>query len=159
MMWFDTTMRITAMTTAHRTEPPRIYPTFRSPDPDAVIRWLCGTVGFTERVVYRDDRGGVAHAELAFGSAIIMLGGEKDDEYGRMIGDGAGRRTDSIYVAVDDTDALFARVRTSGVTIEKEPYDTGHGSRDFICRDPGGGLWCFGTYWPQAGDKPHDANR
>ena len=28
--------------------------------------------------------------------------------------------------------------------------DTDYGSRDFICRDPEGYVWCFGTYWPKA---------
>lgn len=135
-------------------EAPRIFPTLRTPHPDAVINWLRDTIGFSERVVYRDDAGAVVHAELAYGSAMLMLGAEKDDEYGRMIGSSGVRRTNSIYVAVDDSEGLFDRVKASGVTIEKPLHTTGHGSRDFICRDPDGNLWTYGTYWPKVGEAP-----
>ena len=134
-------------------EAPRLYPTLRYRDADAAIRWLVDTLGFTERVVYRDG-GTVMHAELAFGSAMLMLGSHRDDAYGASVGDLAGRRTDAIYVAVDDADALFARVRSSGVTIETELTTTDYGSRDFSCRDPEGNLWSFGTYWPKVDEPP-----
>jgi len=46
-------------------------------------------------------------------------------------------------------DAVYARVATSGVTIEEGLADRDYGSREFICRDPEGNLWCFGSYWPK----------
>ncbi|WP_099865050.1 VOC family protein [Pararhizobium haloflavum] len=141
------------MTKPDAMQSPRIFPTFRCNDPDTVIAWLCDVVGFAERVVYRSG-GHVVHAELAYGSSIIMLGRHREDGYGQLVGDPAGRRTDAIYIAVDDADALFARIKASGVTIEAEPYDTNYGSRDFSCRDPDGNLWAFGTYWPKVGEKP-----
>ena len=134
-------------------EAPRIYPTLRCKDAEAMIVWLKDVIGFTEHVVYRGD-GAVQHAELAFGSSIIMLGQHRDDEYSRMAGDIDGRRTDSLYVAVDDPDALCAKAKAGGARIERELYNTGYGSRDFICRDPEGNLWVFGTYWPKVGEKP-----
>jgi uncharacterized glyoxalase superfamily protein PhnB len=56
----------------------------------------------------------------------------------------------AIYIAVDDPDALCARAEAAGATILMALTDTDYGSRDFICRDPEGYVWCFGTYWPQA---------
>lgn len=134
-------------------EAPRIYPTMRCKDPDAMIRWLKDVLGFTEHVIYR-DKGVVQHAQLAYGSAMLMLGQARDDEYGKLVGDLEGRRTDAIYVAVDDPDALHAKVKTSGAKIEMELHDTDYGSRDFACRDPEGNLWSFGTYWPKAHEAP-----
>jgi uncharacterized glyoxalase superfamily protein PhnB len=134
-------------------EPPRIYPTLRYRDAEAMIRWLKDIFGFTERVVYRSD-GVVRHAELAYGSSILMLGQSRDDEYGRLIGDISGRRTDSIYVAVNDPDALHAKAKAAGARIEMELHNTDYGSRDFACRDPEGNLWSFGTYWPKVSEKP-----
>jgi uncharacterized glyoxalase superfamily protein PhnB len=135
-------------------EAPRIYPTLRCKDAEAMIRWLTEVFGFSEHVVYRND-GMVQHAELAYGSSLVMLGQDRDDEYGRMVGGlGGNRRTDAIYVAVDDPDALHARVRAAGAKIEMELHDTHYGSRDFACRDPEGNLWSFGTYWPKAHEKP-----
>jgi uncharacterized glyoxalase superfamily protein PhnB len=134
----------------------RIYPTMRCQDAEAMIGWLKDVLGFTEHVVYRSD-GVVQHAQLAWGASLLMLGQARDDAYGKMVGDLAGRRTDALYVAVDDPDALCAKVKASGAKIEMEPYDTHYGSRDFACRDPEGNLWSFGTYWPKAHEKPMDA--
>ncbi len=134
-------------------EAPRLYPTIRCRDAEAMIRWLKDVVGFTEHVVYRDG-GIIQHAELAYGSSILMLGQARDDEYGKLVGDLGGRRTDAIYVAVADPDSLHARVKASGARIEMELHDTHYGSRDFACRDPEGNLWSFGTYWPKAHEKP-----
>ena len=42
------------MTHQSETEAPRIYPTMRCRDTEAMIGWLKDVVGFTERVVYRN---------------------------------------------------------------------------------------------------------
>lgn len=132
---------------------PRLYHTMRCRDAEAMIAWLKDVLGFTERVIYRHD-GTIKHAELAFGASILMLGAARDDDYAKRVGDLAGRRTDAVYLAVEDPDALYEKVKASGVTIEKAPYTTDYGSRDFSARDPEGGLWSFGTYWPKVGEPP-----
>jgi uncharacterized glyoxalase superfamily protein PhnB len=141
------------MTGQNNIEAPRLYPTMRCRDAEAMIRWLIDVIGFTERVIYRKD-GAVQHAELAYGSSILMLGHSRDDEYSKLVGDIAGRRTDAVYVAVEDPDALYARAKSAGSRIEMELHTTDYGSRDFACRDPEGNLWSFGTYWPKISDKP-----
>ncbi|SDB39215.1 VOC family protein [Bauldia litoralis] len=131
-------------------EPPRIYPTFRYRDAPTMIDWLVEAFGFSVHARYPDDSGGVAHAQLALGSSMIMLGSARDDDFGRMVGtagEPCGRAT---YIAVDDPDALFDRVVKAGATIEEGLTDRDYGSREFICRDPEGNVWAFGTYWPRA---------
>jgi uncharacterized glyoxalase superfamily protein PhnB len=130
-------------------EPPCIFPTLRCRDAEALIAWLTGHVGFTEHAVHRDN-GVIVHAELALGSSILMLGQSRDDAYGRLVGDRSGRRTDALYVAITDPDALHDRLKAAGATIEMALRDTNYGSREFACRDPEGNLWSFGTYWPNA---------
>ena len=134
-------------------EAPRLYHTLRCKDAEAMIAWLKDVLGFAERVVYRRENI-VAHAELSFGSSILMLGAHRQDDYGKMVGELDGRRTDSVYLAVDDPDALYEKVKASGARIEMELHDTDYGSRDFSARDPEGGLWSFGTYWPKVGEDP-----
>lgn len=129
-------------------EAPRIFPTLRCRDTDAMIRWLVQTIGFREHAVHRHDSV-VVHAELAFGRSILMLGQERDDAYGALVGPQGGRRTDALYVAVDDADALHAAAVAAGAPIETALRDTDYGSREFACRDPEGNLWSFGTYWPR----------
>lgn len=130
---------------------PCLFPTMRCRDAEAMIAWLTGVLGFRELAVHRQD-GVIHHAELALGSSILMLGQARDDAYAGLVGNPAGRRTDALYLAVPDADALHARVAASGARIEVAPQDTSYGSRDFACRDPEGNLWYFGTYWPKAAD-------
>ena len=134
-------------------EPPRIYPTFRYRDPGRMIDWLGEAFGFTLRARYGEGDV-VHHAELALGSSIIMLGGTRDDDYGAIVGAPGENGGKSVYVDVDDADAANDRARTAGAQILQELIDRDYGSRDFICRDPEGNVWSFGTYWPKAGDKP-----
>lgn len=129
---------------------PRIYPCFRYRDAPAMIDWLSRAFGFAVRAKYMDgDK--VGHAEMTFGSAIIMLGSTKDDDYGRIVGepgrDNAGKAT---YVAVPDADAVYATATAAGAKIVEELNNRDYGSREFICTDPEGHVWAFGTYWPKA---------
>ncbi len=134
-------------------EAPRIYATLRCKDAEAMIEWLKQAYGFAERVVYRRN-GTVEHAEMSFGSSILMLGQHRDDAYDKLVGSPDGRRTDSFYMAIDDADALYERAKRAGAKIEMELHDRDYGSRDFACRDPEGNLWSFGTYWPKVGEPP-----
>lgn len=142
------------MTDLSNIEAPRIYPTLRCKDAEAMIRWLQDVIGFTEYAVHRGDDGVVRHAQLSYGSSILMLGQSRDDEYGRLVGDLGGRRTDALYVAVDAPDALHVKAKAAGAKIEMELHNTDYGSREFACRDPEGNLWSFGTYWPKVSAKP-----
>ena len=130
------------------TEAPRIYPTFRYRDAPAMIDWLCTAFGFEVDAKYMDgDK--VAHAQLSFGSSMIMLGSVRNDDYGRIVGGPARDGGKSTYIAVDDADEAFARAKKAGATILEEPVDRDYGSREFMCADPEGNVWSFGTYWPK----------
>jgi len=129
---------------------PRIFPTFRYHDAAAIIDWLTGIFGFTVHAAYRGDAGKVQHAELAYGSAMIMLGTIADDAFGDMVGAAVAPGAKSVYVAVDDPDALFAKAEAAGVAVLVPLTERSYGSREFIVRDPEGNVWCFGTYWPKA---------
>lgn len=132
-------------------EPPRIFATFQFRDASKMIDWLVDAFNFTVHARYEDDEGQVSHAELAFGSSIIMCGQARDTEYSAMVGKPGEQGGKSLYVAVEDVDALFSRAQKAGATIEQGVTERDYGSREFICRDPEGNVWCFGTYWPKTG--------
>ncbi len=67
----------------------------------------------------------------------------------RRPGENGGK---SVYIAVDDTDVAHERAKAAGAKILGEPTDRDYGSRDFICADPEGNVWSFGTYWPKANE-------
>ena len=133
------------------TEPPRLYPTLRYRNAAKMIDWLCEAFGFS--VHARFGEGDVVHhAELSFGSSMIMLGTARDDKFGKMVGapgSGGGR---AIYVAVADADAIYLSAKKAGAEILEELVDRDYGSREFICRDPEGNVWSLGTYWPKANE-------
>lgn len=129
---------------------PRLYPTFRYRDAARMIDWLGAAFGFQVEARHMDGDQ-VAHAELSFGSSVIMLGSCRDDAYGRMVGAPDQNGGKSVYVAVDDADAAFARAKAAGATILEELVDRDYGSREFICADPEGVVWSFGTYRPRSG--------
>lgn len=137
------------MQTTTAIEAPRIFPALRFNDASRMIDWLVEAFGFSVHARHEKD-GRIVHAQLTFGSSMIMCGDARDDAYGRMVGRPDGKGGKSIYVAVDDTDAVYERARKAGAEIVEEPTERDYGSRDFVCRDPEGNVWSFGTYWPKA---------
>jgi uncharacterized glyoxalase superfamily protein PhnB len=121
-----------------------IYPTLKYKDARAAIDFLEKAFGFERHAVYDGENGGVAHAELRFGSEMVMLGsrGEGDEQFNRSEG------SSSVYLVVDDPDAQDERAKEAGAEIVRGLRDEDYGSRGFTARDPEGNLWSFGTYRP-----------
>jgi uncharacterized glyoxalase superfamily protein PhnB len=133
-----------------------IMPTLRYRNAPAAIDWLCQVLGFERKAVYPGPNGTIGHAELTLGGGMIMLGSEKDDQYGRGFKspqEFGGVETRSTYVVVPDADAVYARVQAAGATIVRPLQNTDYGSREFSVKDPEGHSWSIGTYdpWMQAG--------
>ena len=130
-----------------------IIPVLRYRDAPAAIAWLCQTFGFEKHMVVQNDDGSIAHAQLSFGNGMIMLGSvlKNETEFGRHMrqpDDIGGGNTQSVYVVVTDTDAVYARAKAGGARIAMEIRDEDYGGRDFSCHDLEGHLWSFGTYDP-----------
>jgi uncharacterized glyoxalase superfamily protein PhnB len=121
-------------------------------DATAAIEWLCRAFGFERHLVVPDESGGIAHAQLRFGSGMIMLGSARDDNYGRLVRQprDVGGDTMSAYVVVADCDAHYARAKAAGAEIVMEIEDKDYGGRGYTCRDCEGRLWSFGNYDPWA---------
>ena len=130
-----------------------IMPALRYKDAPAAIDWLCQVFGFTRHAVYAQPDGSIGHAELTLGGGMIMLGSEKNDEYGRGFKSPAemGAETRSAYIVVADVDAVFARAQSCGALIVRPLQDTTYGSREFTIKDPEGHSWSVGTYDPWGG--------
>lgn len=130
-----------------RTSPPTIFPGLQYRDAEAAMEWLERTLGCERREVHKDDDGNVVHAELSFRGAIVMLSaaGVGREPFRSLP---AGGRL--VYIALDEVEELYDRVREAGAELALEITDTDYGSRDFTIRDPEGNLWAFGTYRPEA---------
>jgi uncharacterized glyoxalase superfamily protein PhnB len=121
------------------------YPYVLYGDAAAAMEWLERVLGFERREEHRDDDGAIQHAEMTFGSQIVMVGsaGIGREPFRSLPAGGS-----LIYCAVDDIAGLYERAREAGADIPLELTDTDYGSRDFTVRDPEGNLWSFGTYRP-----------
>lgn len=132
-----------------------IIPTLRYDDAPRMIEWLCDAFGFARHMVVEDGHGGIAHAQLTLGHAMIMLGSARDDEFGALqtTARRLGGLSQSAYIIVDDVDAVCEKARMAGAEIAMEPKDEDYGGRGFSCLDPEGQLWNFGTYDPWNADR------
>lgn len=133
--------------------PSTIMPTLRYKDAPAAIDWLCQVFGFARHAVYSNADGTIGHAELTLGGGMIMLGSQKDDEYGRGFKSPqelGGVETRGAYIVVPDADGVFARAQAAGGTIVRPLQNTNYGSREFSVKDPEGNSWSVGTYNPWA---------
>jgi uncharacterized glyoxalase superfamily protein PhnB len=128
---------------------PDVVPTLTYRDARAAIEFLQAAFEFEKHAVHEGDDGTIHHAELRFGSGMVMLGTARPrPEYPVTTPVDAGAATGAIYVIVDDPDAHFARAKAAGAEIIFEPTDQDYGSRDYAARDPEGHVWSFGTYRP-----------
>jgi uncharacterized glyoxalase superfamily protein PhnB len=128
-----------------------IIPALRYRNAPAAIDWLCDVLGFTRHAVYPNPDGTIAHAELALGGGMVMLGSAKDDEYGRGFktpNELGGIETCTRYVVVPEVDAIHAKAVAAGATITRGLQDMDYGSREFNVLDPEGNSWTLGTYNP-----------
>lgn len=130
-----------------------VMPALRYRNAPAAIDWFCQVLGFERHAVYANPDGTIAHAELTLGGGMIMLGSQKDDEYGRGFKppqELGGVETRSAYIVVSNADATYARAQAAGGAIVRALKDTEYGSREFSVKDPEGHSWSVGTYDPWA---------
>ena len=128
-----------------------IIPCLRYDDAPRMIDWLCQAFGFEAQAVHADGDT-VHHAQLVFGTGMLMLGStQRGSAWGDLITqprDIDGRTTQSPCVVVTDTDAHYARAKAAGAQIVQDIADQPYGGRGYSCRDPEGHLWWFGSYDP-----------
>src|SRR5215468_563671 len=115
-----------------------IIPTMRYRDAPAMIEWLCRAFGFEKHLVVPGPDGEIAHAQLTFGNAMIMLSPWGDDEFGRLMTSPTPKKpvTQSAYVIVPDADAQYARAKAAGAQVVMDIKDEDYGGRGFSVRDP-----------------------
>ena len=81
--------------------------------------------------------GTIMHAQVKIGDSIVMMG-EPMGEFTPMPG--------SIYLYVNDTDAVYKRALQAGATSMREPADQFYGDRNAGVKDPFGNQWWIATH-------------
>lgn len=112
-------------------------------DAPAARSWLAA-LGFTDGIlVMSADGSTVEHSEMIWpegGRVMVSSRLRRDDTFA------VPRGAASVYVVVDDPDAVFARAKDLGAQVIRDMEDTDYGSRGFSVIDAEGNRWSFGTY-------------
>ena len=110
-------------------------------DPKAALKWLEEAFGFELFMLIEDAEGNLAHSEMRFGNAAVMVGNEWSADHKSPASlDGKTTQTVNIHVP-DDVDAHCERARRAGAQIIAEPETQFYGDRTYRCRDPEGHIW------------------
>ena len=131
------------------TTPTDLHTYFGYRDAPAAIAWLERAFGFEATMAFPDEDGGIAHAELRLGDAVVLLFSDRDgNERAPRKGDTAGFGTYLSMAAEAEVDAVHTRALAAGATVIWEPAPTEWGN--YRCRvlDPEGFEWTFGTHRP-----------
>jgi uncharacterized glyoxalase superfamily protein PhnB len=94
---------------------------------------------FGAQEIFRMARpdGVVAHAEVKIGDSMVMMGTPM----------GAGKaQTSSLYLYVEDVDAVYQSAIQAGGTSVREPSDQFYGDRTGGVIDPCGNYWGIATH-------------
>ena len=130
-----------------------VIPTMRYNDAAAAVEWLCEAFGFEKHLVVPGEDGTVVHAQLIFGTGMVMLGSARESEVDNLQKPPSsleGAVSQSPYIIVEDADKHYARAVAAGAEIVMEIKDDDYGGRGYSCRDLEGHVWNFGSYDPWA---------
>jgi uncharacterized glyoxalase superfamily protein PhnB len=123
-------------------------------DPAQAIAWLCAAFGFEKRLVVPGENGGIAHSELTYGEAVVMVSGEggwssaPERRFKQSPASLGGANTQSLMVYVEDVAAHHATAVAAGARIVRslqvEDYgDDYWADRGYGCEDLEGHTWYF----------------
>jgi PhnB protein len=120
---------------------PRVSPYLAVKGAADAIDFYCNALGATQRgdAMTMPD-GTIAHAEIAFGDAVIMLSDESP-EHGHRSPKTIGGTPVSISLYVDNVDAVHAAALAAGATEKRPPTDQFYGDRASTLEDPWGHVW------------------
>ena len=121
---------------------PKLIPAICYRDSRAALSWLEQAFGFELVFLIEDGQGNVAHSEMRFGDACMMIGNEWSADHKSPASlDGKNTQTVHIQLSEGDLDAHCARARAAGADIIAEPETQFYGDRTYRCRDPEGHIW------------------
>jgi PhnB protein len=103
--------------------------------------------GATERLRFPGPDGTVAHAEVQIGDSVVIIE-DASPERGTMAPPpgGVAGAPFSLFVYVEDVDAVVARAVELGATLQRGPQDQFYGDRDGHIVDPFGHGWTIATH-------------
>ncbi|MFF0542350.1 VOC family protein [Nocardia thailandica] len=124
---------------------PRLSPSLSIDGAAAAIDFYVSVLGATERFRMPGPDGKVAHAELAFGESLVMLGDAVPD-IGYLDPRAVGGTAVTLHVYVPDADATFSAALAAGAREVSPVTDQFYGDRSGTFEDPWGHRWTVSTH-------------
>jgi PhnB protein len=101
--------------------------------------------GATERGRMEGPGGTIAHAEIEIGDSVVMLA-DPFPQASTKSPKELGGTTTTLFLYVEDTDAVYKQAIDAGATSEMEPDDMFWGDRFASVTDPFGHSWSIATH-------------
>ena len=114
-------------------------------DAAAAIDYYKKAFGATERVRMDTPDGRIGHAELEIGDSLVMLADPFPEASTRPPSE-LGGTTGSVFLYVEDVDAVVKRAVDAGATVTMEVADQFWGDRFGTVTDPFGQVWSVATH-------------
>ena len=108
----------------------------------SVRAWL-RELGFHDGILVQDEAKAVQHSEMLWPEGGRIMVSSRARGHDTFV---AGARAATVYVVVDDPDAVWQRAQGLGAAVDRPMEETDYGSRGFSVRDAEGNSWSFGTY-------------
>ncbi|MGX5820592.1 VOC family protein [Chitinophaga lutea] len=110
---------------------PALSPYFLVKDAESLRTFMLQVFGAEDIAVYRNDNGGIMHAEMRISGSVVMFG-QSTELYPPENG--------SVFLYVADTDATYRKAMEAGATSREAPGDKDYG-RAAGFYDPFGNSW------------------
>ena len=114
-------------------------------DAAEAIEYYKKAFGATERVRMDTPDGKIGHAELEIGDSLVMLADPFPQSSTRPPKE-LGGTTVSVFLYVEDVDAIVKQAVDAGATVSMEVADQFWGDRFGSITDPFGHLWSVATH-------------
>ena len=124
---------------------PELIPVIAVSDGQGAIEFYKEVFGAKERSRMADPSGKVMHAELEFGSSLLMLA-EKCEGYNFTPEELDGKSPVALHLYVEDVDATVERAVETGGSVVIPVADQFYGDRSGRVRDPFGHIWLVSSH-------------
>ena len=111
------------------------------------LEFYAEVFGATERMRFPGPGGTVAHAEMQIGDSVVIVEDEVPEQGSKAPPPGGVAGSPfSLFIYVEDVDAVIARAVELGATLQRPPQDQFYGDRDGYVVDPFGHGWTVATH-------------
>jgi PhnB protein len=125
----------------------RVTPSLTVAGAVKALEFYGAVFGATERMRFPGPDGTIAHAEIQIGDSVVIVEdedpqrGTKAPPPGGLPGSPA-----SLFIYVEDVDAVIARAVELGATLQRPAQDQFYGDRDGYIVDPFGHGWTVASH-------------